>query len=149
MLRIAETPFSPADEIDAFLTRVEGAGGVATFIGKVRGGDASSLTLEHFPGVTEGEIAKFEAAARERFDLVDVLIVHRVGSMAPEEPIVLVATAARHRRDAFAACDFLMDYLKSEAPFWKKETTADGARWIEPRAEDREDIARWRDTRKD
>jgi molybdopterin synthase catalytic subunit len=120
-------------------------GEVASFTGIARGeaGATTALELEAYPGFTESEIAKIAGAARERFGLADLMILHRVGRIAPGEPIVFVATAAAHRRAAFQACDFLMDYLKSRAPFWKKEHGPDGARWVEPRAEDHADVARW------
>lgn len=120
------------------------AGAVASFVGLVRGGDGiAALELEHYPGFTEAEIARIEAAARARFDLIDTRIVHRYGAMKPGEPIVLVAASSKHRRDALQAVDFLMDYLKTDAPFWKREIGADGAQWIEPRADDRIARAAW------
>lgn len=120
-------------------------GAVATFTGIARAeaGGTTLLELEAYPGFTEAEIGKIADEARARFGLADLMIRHRVGRIAPGEPIVFVATAARHRRAAFEACDYLMDYLKSRAPFWKKEHGPAGERWIEPRAEDHADIARW------
>ena len=120
-------------------------GAVATFTGLARAdsGPATVLELEAYPGFTEAEIGKIAAQAHARFKLADHFILHRIGKIGPGEPIVFVATAARHRRAAFEACDFLMDYLKSQAPFWKKEHGPAGARWVEPRAEDHADIARW------
>jgi molybdopterin synthase catalytic subunit len=145
MISLSETPFDPGALLSAFATDRSEVGAVATFTGIARaeGGEATILELEAYPGFTEAEIGKIAAQARARFGLDDLLIRHRVGKIAPGEPIVFVATAAKHRRAAFEACDFLMDYLKSRAPFWKKEHGPDGARWIEPRAEDRADIARW------
>jgi len=119
------------------------AGAMASFIGIVRGEGVRALELEHYPGFTEREIARIEAQARARLDLIDVLIVHRYGKLLPGEAIVLVAALARHRAAAFDAVRLLMDYLKTDAPFWKREITADGARWIEPRAEDRAARAAW------
>jgi molybdopterin synthase catalytic subunit len=106
-------------------------------------GAAAILELEAYPGFTEAAIGEIADQARARFGLADLLILHRVGKIAPGEAIVFVATAASHRREAFEACDFLMDYLKSRAPFWKKEHGPQGERWIEPRAQDHADIARW------
>jgi molybdopterin synthase catalytic subunit len=145
MIRLTEQPFEPGALLSEFSRgRVE-TGAVATFTGLARaeGGQASLLELEAYPGFTEARIAEIAQTARERFSLDDLMILHRVGKIAPGEAIVFVATAASHRRAAFEACDFLMDYLKSRAPFWKKEHGPDGARWIEPRAQDHADIARW------
>ena len=134
-------------DVGAELVRLEmmGGGGVASFTGIARAeaGATTILELEAYPGFTETEIGKIAEQARARFSLADLLILHRIGQIAPGEPIVFVATAAGHRREAFEACDFLMDYLKSRAPFWKKEHGPDGVRWIEPRAQDHADIARW------
>src|SRR5436190_1641912 len=112
-------------------------------IARAEEGSTTTLELEAYPGFTEAEIGKIAGGAQVRFGLDEVLILHRVGKIAPGEPVVFVATAARHRRAAFEACDFLMDYLKSKAPFWKKEHGPDGARWVEPRPEDHADLARW------
>lgn len=134
--------FDTAAELAALNS--DGAGATASFVGLVRGGDEIvALELEHYPGFTEAEIARIEAAARERFDLIDTRIVHRYGAMKPDEAIVLVAASSKHRRDALQAVDFLMDYLKTDAPFWKREIRADGATWIEPRADDRDARAAW------
>ena len=145
MISLSDAPFDPAALLSAFAKGRSEVGAVATFTGLARaeGGEAQVLELEAYPGFTEAEIGKIAEQARQRFELDDLLIRHRVGQIAPGEPIVFVATAARHRRAAFEACDFLMDYLKSRAPFWKKEHGPDGARWIEPRDQDHEDIARW------
>jgi len=153
MIRIQAEPFDPSDSLKAFMAEAEGVGAVVSFTGVVRGeaaGDAvSGLHLEHYAGMTEREIAKIEAAARERWPIEASLIIHRYGDLRPGEAIVFVATAAAHRRAAFEAADFLMDYLKTDAPFWKKEAGAAGERWIEPRAEDRRDRARWTAARGD
>jgi molybdopterin synthase catalytic subunit len=114
-----------------------------TGIARAGAGAVTRLELEAYPGFTVTEIERIAAAARTRFSLQDLLIVHRVGDIAPGEAIVFVATAAAHRREAFEAADHLMDYLKSRAPFWKKEHGPDGARWIEPTERDRSDAARW------
>ena len=122
-------------------------GAVACFVGTVRdvNDDAAvrTLTLEHYPGMTEKALAEIEAQARGRFDVLDVRIIHRVGMLAPTDQIVLVAVTSAHRAEAFGACEFLMDYLKTRAPFWKKEHTPDGGRWVEARASDDDAAARW------
>jgi molybdopterin synthase catalytic subunit len=137
--------FDPGALLTEFCQGRSEVGAVATFTGLARSeaGGAQILELEGYPGFTEAEIGKIADQARTRFALDDLMIRHRVGSIAPGEPIVFVATAAKHRRAAFEACDFLMDYLKSRAPFWKKEHGPAGERWIEPRAEDHADVARW------
>jgi molybdopterin synthase catalytic subunit len=145
MIRLTFDPFDPGALLSEFCRGRSEVGAVATFTGLARAeaGATAILELEAYPGFTEAEIGKVADRARARFSLDDVLILHRVGRISPGEPVVFVATAARHRRAAFEACDFLMDYLKSKAPFWKKEHGRDGARWIEPRAEDHADLARW------
>ncbi len=157
-VRVQEADFDVSAEIDALTAAKHDIGAVATFIGKVRGGDAGaphtsplvSMSLEHYPGMTEDELARIEAEAVQRFSLAASSIVHRVGTLIPGDNIVLVITASRHRGDAFAACEFLMDYLKTRAPFWKKETDASGAgRWVDARDCDGEQAERWQDdTRK-
>lgn len=144
-VRLTFDPFDPGALLSEFSLGRSETGAVATFTGIARAeaGAAVALELEAYPGFTEAEIDKIALKAKARFGLDDFAIVHRVGKIAPGEPIVFVATAARHRRAAFEACDFLMDYLKSRAPFWKKEHGPDGARWVEPRAQDHADIARW------
>jgi molybdopterin synthase catalytic subunit len=145
MIRLTFEPIDPGALLGAFSGGRTEVGAVATFTGIARAeaGATATLELEAYPGFTEAQIGKIADQARARFGLADLEIVHRIGQIAPGEPIVFVATAARHRREAFEACDFLMDYLKSKAPFWKKEIGPDGARWIEPRAQDHADIARW------
>jgi len=145
MIRLSEDPFDPGALLTAFAQGRSETGAVATFTGIARAerGATAILELEAYPGFTESEIGKIADQARERFALHDLLILHRVGKIGPGEPIVFVATAAGHRRAAFEACDFLMDYLKSKAPFWKKEHGPDGARWIEPTAQDHADRERW------
>lgn len=142
---VSDAPFDPDEALSAFRARHKGAGAIVSFIGDVRGegGDVESLTLDHYPGFTEVEIEKIARAARQRWPLLGISIVHRVGEMAPGEPIVFVAAAAAHRRAAFDSVAFLMDYLKSQAPFWKKETRNGATKWIEPRTEDFADKARW------
>jgi molybdopterin synthase catalytic subunit len=145
MIRLTAEPFDPGAALSGFCAGRTESGAVASFIGIARAdaGQTMALELEAYPGFTEVEIARFAEAAAARFALHDVLIVHRHGRIAPGEPIVLVATAASHRREAFEACDYLMDYLKSRAPFWKREHGPDGARWVEPTERDLDDIARW------
>ncbi len=142
---LMQAPFDPGALVTAFCAGREETGAVATFVGLARAekGAAAALELEAYPGFTEAAIGEIAEAATSRFALQDVQIVHRVGRIAPGEAIVFVATAASHRREAFEACDFLMDYLKSRAPFWKKEHGPDGARWIEPTDRDRTDAQRW------
>ena len=145
MIRLTEEAFDPGALLGGFARGRSETGAVATFTGIARAeaGSTSILELEAYPGFTEAEIGRIAERARERFSLHDLMILHRVGRIAPGEPIVFVATAAGHRRAAFEACDFLMDYLKSRAPFWKKEHGPAGPRWIEPTAQDHADRDRW------
>lgn len=145
MISLTDQGFDPGPLLSGFCRGRAETGAVASFTGLARaeGGETKILELEAYPGFTEAQIGAIAETARTRFDLQDLMIIHRIGQIAPGEPIVFVATAAAHRRAAFEACDYLMDYLKSRAPFWKKEHGPDGARWIEPRAQDHEDIARW------
>jgi molybdopterin synthase catalytic subunit len=144
-VRLTFDPFDPGALLSQFSRGRSEVGAVASFTGIARAeaGGTTTLELEAYPGFTEAQIEKIAVQARSRFGISDVLILHRVGQIAPGEPIVFVATAAKHRRAAFEACDFLMDYLKSRAPFWKKEHGPGGPRWVEPRAEDHADLARW------
>lgn len=145
MIRLQAEPFEPGALLTRFAQGRSETGAVATFTGLARSeqGETRILELEAYPGFTESEIGKIADHARRRWALDDLMVVHRIGRIAPGEPIVFVATASGHRRAAFEACDFLMDYLKSRAPFWKKEHGPAGARWIEPRPEDYADAARW------
>jgi len=122
-------------------------GAIASFIGLVRdvssGDRVSELTLEHYPGMTEKALVKIVDEAKTRWDVLDVLVIHRVGVLQPTDQIVLVVVAGAHRGEAFAACEFVMDYLKTQAPFWKKERTADGNRWVEVRSSDDAAAERW------
>ncbi|MCS6780972.1 MAG: molybdenum cofactor biosynthesis protein MoaE [Geminicoccaceae bacterium] len=146
-VRIVEQPFDPARELAAFARGRSDVGAVASFTGLVRdehGGERIlAMTLEHYPGMTERQLARIEAEARARWPLLDALVIHRVGRMLPGEPIVLVATASAHRAAALEACAFLIDWLKTKAPFWKLEETPTGARWVEARASDDAAAARW------
>jgi molybdopterin synthase catalytic subunit len=145
MITLTDQPFDPGAALTAFSAGRTESGAVASFLGIARGeaGAATALELEAWPEFTTGQIEAIAVEARERFSLHDVAVIHRTGEIAPGEAIVLVMTAAAHRRAAFEACDFLMDYLKSRAPFWKKEHGPAGARWIEPTARDLADAARW------
>jgi molybdopterin synthase catalytic subunit len=143
--RIQSEPIEVDAECAAFRAAHPDAGAFVTFIGQVRAsGGVEALLLEHFPAVAEREIARAAEGAAGRLGVLGLIVVHRVGEMAPEAAIVLVSAAAEHRRSAFEAADFMMDYLKSQAPLWKCERTADGRRWIEPTDEDRRDLERWR-----
>ena len=131
--------------------RGAGVGAVASFVGTVRerspradeGQGVALLELEHYPGMTEAAIEAMLDAAHARFQLLGVRVIHRVGALAPGAQLVLVAVSSAHRADAFAGCEFLMDYLKTQAPFWKKEHTATGARWVDARVADDASLARW------
>ena len=122
------------------LSRIGGVGAVASFVGIVRD---VRMTLEHYAGMTEGSIRKIVEEAQKRWQVMDCTVIHRHGELAPHDQIVLVAVASAHRGDAFAACEFIMDYLKTQAPFWKKETTPQGARWVDARETDDTSAARW------
>ncbi|MEM9616994.1 MAG: molybdenum cofactor biosynthesis protein MoaE [Pseudomonadota bacterium] len=149
MIRISDRAFDPGAELTAFEQNAANAGAIVSFLGRVRGkageADVSSLYLEHYAGVTEAMIAECERDVFARWNVDDVLIIHRIGNLNPGEPIVFVCVSAAHRREAFEAADFLMDYLKTKATFWKKEVRDDGEEWIEPRDEDYKDAARWRE----
>jgi len=120
----------------------DGTGAVASFVGLVRD---VPMTLEHYPGMTEKSIAGIVEEARGRWKVMDCTVIHRYGELQPNDRIVLVAVASSHRADAFAACQFVMDYLKTRAPFWKKEQTPEGARWVEAKASDDQAAERWQD----
>lgn len=147
MIRVQTEPFDPHAETAAFAKGRAEAGALASFVGSVRdsahGDVVRALELEAYPGFTEKQIAKIEADALARFDVIDTLVIHRHGRMAPGEAIVLVAALSKHRREALQAVDYLMDRLKTEAPFWKREVRPDGVEWIEPRSDDRDAHARW------
>jgi molybdopterin synthase catalytic subunit len=146
-VRIQTAPFDAQAEADALRRGDHDVGAVVSFVGTVRDvndGDAvTTLELEHYPGMTEKALEAIEAEARERFDVRGVVIVHRVGPLAPGDPIVLVVVTSAHRGAAFDACRFVMDYLKTRAPFWKKERTPKGERWVEARADDDDAAAAW------
>ncbi|MBN2631379.1 MAG: molybdenum cofactor biosynthesis protein MoaE [Rhodobacteraceae bacterium] len=144
-LSVQAQAFDPGAETTAFTKTATGAGAVVTFTGLVRdnGGTLSAMEIEHYPGMTERAIATIMDQAVARWSLVDALVIHRHGRLAGGEPIMMVATAAPHRADAFAAAEFLMDYLKSRAPFWKKELGPDGATWVAAKDADEDALSRW------
>ena len=146
-VRVQADDFDAGVEMARLRAADPGVGAVATFVGVVRDlnddASVSSLTLEHYPGMTEKALEAIEAEARQRFDVRGIVIVHRVGPLAPGDPIVLVAVTSAHRGAAFDACRFVMDYLKTRAPFWKKERTPQGERWVEARDSDEDSAAAW------
>ena len=150
-VRVQTSDFDAGREIAALRAGDARVGAVASFIGTGRDlSDAtavSGLTLEHYPGMTEKALEAILADARARFDIFDGLVIHRVGELKPTDQIVLVVVTSAHRGDAFDACRFLMDYLKTKAPFWKRESTTAGDRWVEARAGDDDAAARWDATR--
>lgn len=144
--RIQAAPFDLGQEANAFAASLTGAGAVVTFTGLVRdvaSGDLTAMEIEHYPGMTESAVEAHRRDALDRFQLAGAMVIHRYGSLRPDEPIMMVATAARHRADAFAAAEYLMDWLKSRAPFWKKEITTGSATWVAARDEDEAALARW------
>lgn len=146
-VRVQTAPFDAGAELNALHAAQLGIGAVVGFVGYVRdyndGQDVAGMFLEHYPGMTEKALEKIVAEARTRWSLLRVEVLHRVGALAPGEPIVFVGTASAHRQAAFEACDFIMDYLKTRAPFWKREDTGAGQRWVEGRDSDRQAAARW------
>lgn len=147
MVRVQEAPFDQEAETALLVGGRVDVGAVASFAGLCRGDDGlSALTLEHYPGMTERALAGIAAEAERRWPLTGCVLLHRVGRILPGQPIVLVLTASAHRAAALEACAFLMDWLKTDAPFWKREELADGSeRWVEARAADGAAAARWRD----
>jgi molybdopterin synthase catalytic subunit len=144
-VRLLAHAFDAGAELTRFTAAHPAAGGVVSFLGQVRAGDSvEALDLRQYGPLTLPSMAALAESAAERWTLAGLLVIHRTGEMTPREPIVLVAAAARHRRDAFAATDFVMDHLKSESWLWKREKRAGAWQWVEPRAEDFTDLARWR-----
>jgi len=147
-VRIQTADFDVSAEIAGLRRGNPKIGAVASFVGVVRdvndGGAVAEMTLEHYPGMTEKAIEEIVAQARARWKVLDARVIHRVGTLRPTDQIVLVAVASSHRGDAFAACEFIMDYLKTRAPFWKKEETGGAARWVEARESDELAAERWR-----
>ena len=144
---IQTADFDLATEVAALRAGDSGVGAVASFIGTVRdrndGAGVSAMELEHYPGMTERAIEAMMEAAFQRFDIRGARVVHRVGPLLPRDQIVLVVVSSAHRGQAFQACEFLMDYLKTQAPFWKKETTPEGSRWVDARVSDDQALRRW------
>ncbi len=145
MIRVQAMPFDAGGELNLFSASVEGAGAVVSFTGLVRdvAGGLDAMEIEHYPGMTEKALGAIRAEAMQRWGLADALIIHRFGRLEAGEGIMMVATASRHRKDAFEAAEFLMDYLKSRAPFWKKEITRDGAEWVDATSDDEAALGRW------
>jgi molybdopterin synthase catalytic subunit len=145
-IHVREAAFDPGAELNTFTEGTKNAGAIVSFTGITRDvaeGDLKAMEIEHYPGMTERALTDIRAQAVDRFNLSNALIIHRYGRLEPGEVIMMVATAAPHRRDAFEAADFLMDYLKSRAPFWKREITARGADWVAAKDEDETALSRW------
>ncbi len=146
-VRVQTEDFDVGAEIRRLRESQPGVGAVAAFVGVVRdlneGEGVASMTLEHYPGMTERALEQIEHRARSRWNVAEILVIHRVGELQPTDQIVLVVVTSRHRGEAFAACEFVMDYLKTEAPFWKKELTPEGSRWVDAREADDAARSRW------
>jgi molybdopterin synthase catalytic subunit len=146
---VQEADFDLSTEVRALMSDDHAVGAVASFVGLVRdnndGTGVADMTLEHYPGMTEKALNEIVASAGERWELLGVRVIHRVGYLKPGDQIVLVAVSSPHRGNAFAACEFIMDYLKTQAPFWKKESTAEGSRWVDARDSDESALEKWRD----
>ena len=146
-VRVQTEAFDVGRAIAALTEGRTDVGAVASFVGVVRDGNDGqhirAMTLEHYPGMTERALEEICAQAHDRWSLIDSCVIHRVGTLLPGEAIVLVAVSSAHRGEAFSACEFIMDYLKTRAPFWKKEDTPEGARWVEARADDDRAAGRW------
>ena len=150
-ISVQREDFDCGAEIEALARGNPQVGALAAFVGSVRdvneGAEVGRMTLEHYPGMTEKSIGAIVEQARSRWDVIDCTVIHRVGELQPTDRIVLVAVASGHRGDAFAACEFVMDYLKTRAPFWKKERTSEGERWVEARSSDDEAAERWQEVK--
>lgn len=142
---VREADFDVGAEIAALTAGGVDAGAVASFVGLVRGGEIQAMTLEHYPGMTEKALNEIVADARCRWELLGVRVIHRIGRLLPGDRIVLVVVSSTHRQAAFAACEFIMDYLKTQAPFWKCEETAAGSHWVDARESDDAALRRWSD----
>ena len=146
-IRIQEPDFDLSNEVKRLRENDARVGAIVTLVGTVRdmndGSEVKGMTLEHYPGMTEKSLEEIIKQARDRWDLYKTLVIHRVGSLLPEDQIVLVAVTSAHRGEAFAACEFIMDYLKTAAPFWKKEETPTGSKWVDARVTDDAAMARW------
>jgi molybdopterin synthase catalytic subunit len=149
-VRVQIEDFDLTTEVAGLRAADRGIGAVVTFIGTVRdmndGSSVAAMELEHYPGMTEKALEEIVAQARTRWDIADALVIHRVGPLKPLDQIVLVAATSAHRGTAFAACEFIIDYLKTEAPFWKKEQTPQGARWVDARVTDDIALEKWKKT---
>lgn len=147
-VRVQEADFDVSTELAALRGQDGRVGALASFVGLVRdvseGAGVAEMTLEHYPGMTEKALEKIVAEARTRSDILDALVIHRVGRLLPCDHIVLVAVTSAHRGEAFTACEFIMDRLKTEAPFWKREQTPTGARWVDAREADEQAASRWK-----
>ena len=147
-IRIQEADFDVSAELAALRKGDPRVGAVVTFLGTVRdmndGSQVKGMTLEHYAGMTEKALEEIISQAKARWDIYQTLVIHRVGPLLPEDQIVMVAVTSAHRGEAFEACEFIMDYLKTAAPFWKKEDTPDGARWVDARVADDAAMARWK-----
>lgn len=146
-VRVQHVAFDPGAEVNAMHAANVGVGAVVVFVGYVRdfndGREVAGMFLEHYPGMTEKALTKIVVEAEQRWPLLKVEVLHRIGALQPGEPIVFVGVASAHRQAAFQACDFVMDYLKTRAPFWKKEQTGEGPRWVEGRQSDADAAGRW------
>ena len=147
-VRVHEADFDVGAEISQLRKAEQNIGAVVSFVGQVRdmneGDSISQMTLEHYPGMTEKALEAIATQAKQRWDIVDVLIIHRIGQLKPQDQIVLVAVSSAHRGEAFKACEFVMDFLKTEAPFWKKEVMTSGeSRWVEAKHTDDDAKERW------
>ena len=146
-VRVQAADFDVGRELESLMRGRTDVGAVASFVGLVRdandGREIRGMTLEHYPGMTEKALEEICREAHARWKLLDTLVIHRVGPLAPGDRIVLVGVSSAHRGEAFAACEFIMDYLKTRAPFWKREDTAHGSRWVEARSSDDEAAGRW------
>ncbi len=150
-VRVQEAAFDAGNEANRFTARQQGMGAIVTFTGIVRDlgqGELHAMEIEHYPGMTQKALEQIAADALARWALGDVLIIHRFGRLAPQEQIMMVATSSKHRKDAFEAAEFLMDYLKSRAPFWKRELSNEGAEWVAAKDEDETALSRWSDAKK-
>ncbi len=147
-VRVQQEDFDVDTELKLLRLARTDIGAVVSFIGQVRdmndGDNVAAMTLEHYPGMTEKSLDNIATIAKQRWDIFDVLIVHRIGQLKPTDQIVLVAVTSAHRKHAFSACEFVMDFLKTEAPFWKKERTTSGERWVEAKTEDEHAREKWR-----
>ena len=147
-VRVQEADFDVGRELDRLTGGRRDVGALASFVGLVRdandGAAVSGMTLEHYPGMTEKALEDICGEAHSRWDLIDTLVIHRVGALRPGDRIVLVGVSSAHRGEAFAACEFIIDYLKTRAPFWKREDTPEGARWVEARASDDSAAGKWK-----